>query len=84
MLKFSGHLYLFNLLIITKNLRNLLRVMTYGPLMGFYGFWFQDKGYESAVTRELNPIDMNTRDIVIVQIHFRIVINSFFTSEGRG
>ena len=52
--------------------------MIYRPLMHFYGFWFLDKEYESDVARDLNQMNLNTRDIVVVHIGFRILIFSFF------
>ena len=41
--------------------------MGYCPLMSFYGHWFQEKTREA---RELNQLNLNTRDNVIVQIGF--------------
>ena len=52
--------------------------MIYRPLMNFYGFWFLDKEYESDVARDLNQMNLNTKDIVVVHIGFRILIFSFF------
>ena len=50
----------------------------------FIGLWFQDKGSEIAKFRESNQINLNTKDIVVVQLIFVLLIIFDFTSESRG
>ena len=85
MLKISGHLELYKLhLIYTKKFRYQLPVKIYRPLKIFFGLWFPDKCSESTKAKELNQMNLNTREIVVVHIGFRFLIIFDFASEDRG
>ena len=77
--------YVIGVMITGRKTYSLLATRSCCSLKTFFsGLLFPDKGSESGKGRESNHMNLNTRDIVVVQIGFCFFIIFDFTSEGRG